>query len=53
MNIPTEKTERQKLAQSLLKNAGLLCDEVPELLENWILRCKICYCWKKLIICVD
>lgn len=37
MNIPTEKTERQKLAQNLLKNAGLFCDEVPELLENWIL----------------
>ena len=37
MNIPTEKTERQKLAQKLLKNAGLFCDEVPELLENWIL----------------
>ena len=37
MNIPTEKTERQKLAQNLLKNAGLLCGEVPELLENWIL----------------
>ena len=37
MNIPTEKTERQKLVQNLLKNAGLLCDEVPELLENWIL----------------
>ena len=37
MNIPTEQTERQKLAQSLLKNAGLFCDEVPELLENWIL----------------
>lgn len=37
MNIPTEKKERQKLAQNLLKNAGLLCDEVPELLENWIL----------------
>lgn len=37
MNIPTEKLERQKLAQNLLKNAGLFCDEVPELLENWIL----------------
>ena len=37
MNIPTEKTERQKLAQNRLKNAGLFCDEVPELLENWIL----------------
>ena len=37
MNIPTEKLERQKLAQNLLKNAGLLCDEIPELLENWIL----------------
>ena len=37
MNIPTEKKERQKLAQNLLKNAGLFCDEVPELLENWIL----------------
>ena len=37
MNIPTEKLERQKLAQTLLKNAGLFCDEVPELLENWIL----------------
>ena len=37
MNIPTEKLERQKLAQSLLKNAGLFCDEVPELLEKWIL----------------
>lgn len=37
MNISTEKLERQKLAQSLLKNAGLFCDEVPELLEKWIL----------------
>ena len=37
MNIPTEKTERQKLAQNLLNNAGLFCDEVPEILENWIL----------------
>lgn len=37
MNIPTEKLERQKLAQNLLKNAGLLCDKVPEFLENWIL----------------
>lgn len=37
MIIPTEKTERQKLAQNLLKNAGLLFDKVPELLENWIL----------------
>ena len=37
MNIPTEKTERQKLAQTLLKTAGLFCDEVPELLEKWIL----------------
>ncbi|MBQ7905129.1 MAG: hypothetical protein IJ361_05150 [Spirochaetaceae bacterium] len=37
MNIPIEKLERQKLAQNLLKNAGLLCGEVPELLENWIL----------------
>lgn len=37
MNIPTEKLERQQLAQNLLKNAGLFCDEVPEFLENWIL----------------
>ena len=37
MNIPTEKLERQQLAQNLLKNAGFFCDEVPEFLENWIL----------------
>ena len=31
MNIPTEKAERQKLAQTLLKNAGLFCDEIARM----------------------
>ena len=37
MQIPIEKKECQKLAQQLLYNAGLKCDEIPESLVNWIL----------------
>ena len=37
MTIPTEKTERQKIALNHLCNVGLKCDEVPESLVDWLL----------------